>query len=137
MGAGWITSICQGGGTEPAKQGCPSVFGRPLVKKALSFTDSPFLTSFTSSVYVLLESRKRSGRENAVLSTIGYVTPQDRHTGRDKAILAKRRKVYEKARQRNPERWSGHTRNWNRVEVVRLNPDAETKHADEAHATAA
>jgi transposase InsO family protein len=75
--------------------------------------------------------------EEHLHSAIGFVTPQDRHTGRDEAILAKRREVYEEARQRHPERWSGHTRNWDRVEVVRLNPDAETKHADEAHAEAA
>lgn len=75
--------------------------------------------------------------EEHLHSAIGFVTPQDRHAGRDKAILAKRREVYEKARQRHPERWSGNARNWERVEVVRLNPDAETKHTDEAHATAA
>jgi putative transposase len=56
-------------------------------------------------------------------SAIGFTTPDDRHEGRDEAILAKRRCIYEAARQRNPERWSGHTRNWKRVETVRLNPE--------------
>jgi transposase InsO family protein len=70
-------------------------------------------------------------------SAIGFVTPNDRHAGRDVEILAKRHEVYEQARQRHPERWSGATRNWDRVEVVKLNPDAETNHSGEAHAAAA
>jgi len=55
-------------------------------------------------------------------SGIHYVTPNDRHAGRDLDILANRRRVYEQARRRNPGRWSRHTRNWNRVDVVILNP---------------
>lgn len=75
--------------------------------------------------------------EEHLHSAIGFVAPQDRHTGRDEEILARRREVYEKARQRHPERWSGSTRNWDRVEVVTLNPDATINHTDEAHAAAA
>jgi len=70
-------------------------------------------------------------------SAIGFVTPNDRHAGRDVEILAKRHELYEQARLMRPERWSGATRNWNRVEVVKLNPDAETNHEGEAHAAAA
>lgn len=64
-------------------------------------------------------------------SAVGYVTPSDRHAGQDVEILAQRRNVYEEAKRRHPERWSGATRNWSRVEVVKLNPDAETNHVDE------
>ncbi len=70
-------------------------------------------------------------------SSIGYVTPNDRHAGRDVKILAKRREVFEQARRRHPDRWSGAIRNLDRIEVVELNPDAATNHTDEAHATAA
>ncbi len=56
-------------------------------------------------------------------SAIGFVTPEDRHAGRDKAILAKRRQVYAKARRRSPERWSGRARKWEPVDVVALNPE--------------
>ena len=70
-------------------------------------------------------------------SAIGFVTPDDRHMGHDGAILAKRREVYEKARRRHPERWSGATRKWDQVEVVKLNPDTETNHEEKAHAKAA
>ena len=56
-------------------------------------------------------------------SSIRYVTPDDRHFGREEHILASRRKVYEKAQSRNPNRWSKNIRNWNPVSMVRLNPE--------------
>ena len=34
--------------------------------------------------------------------------------------------VYEEARQRNPQRWSGPTRNWTPVGVITLNPERDT-----------
>lgn len=55
-------------------------------------------------------------------SAIRFVTPDDRHYGREEQILANRRAVYEKARRRHPNRWSRHTRNWNPVALVWLNP---------------
>ena len=56
-------------------------------------------------------------------SAIRFVTPNDRHHGREEKILAKRNRVYKDARGRMPYRWSGQTRNWNPVRVVMLNPD--------------
>jgi putative transposase len=56
-------------------------------------------------------------------SSIRFVTPDDRHFGREQHILANRRKVYEKARRRNPNRWSKNIRNWNPVHLVWLNPE--------------
>jgi putative transposase len=41
-------------------------------------------------------------------SKIGYVTPYQRHYGKDKSILEKRNNVYEEARNKNPGRWSRH-----------------------------
>jgi putative transposase len=55
---------------------------------------------------------------------IRFVTPAARHAGQDREILAKRAKVYEQARRRHPERWSGSIRNWSPVTEVVLNPDA-------------
>lgn len=55
-------------------------------------------------------------------SQIRFVTPAQRHVGEDVEILAQRQKVYEKARQKNPARWSGKTRNWEPVAEVTLNP---------------
>jgi len=67
-------------------------------------------------------------------SSIKFVTPVQRHTGEDKIILAKRARVYEKARARHPERWSGNARDWSWQSEVYLNPTKEkhTKEEDEA-----
>ena len=56
-------------------------------------------------------------------SAIRFVTPDDRHYGREEAILANRQNVYEQARSSNPERWSGQIRNWRPVRLVWLNPE--------------
>jgi putative transposase len=56
-------------------------------------------------------------------SAIRYVTPDQRHAGADIAILARRRMLYERARQLTPGRWSGNIRNWVRVATVVLNPE--------------
>ena len=56
-------------------------------------------------------------------SQIRFVTPDDRHYGREESILKKRREVYAEARHKNPDRWSGQIRNWQPVAVVRLNPE--------------
>ena len=46
-----------------------------------------------------------------------------RHTGEDKAILAKRHALNLAARTAHPERWSGGIRNWEPVTLVSLNPE--------------
>ncbi|MCK4623209.1 MAG: IS3 family transposase, partial [Desulfuromonadales bacterium] len=56
-------------------------------------------------------------------SEIRFVTPDDRHYGQEIEILNKRKEVYSQARQKNPNRWSRQTRNWEPVEIVRLNPE--------------
>ena len=56
-----------------------------------------------------------------------YVTPCQRHRGEDQGLLKQRAAVYKAARQRNPERWSGKTRNWNPVKEVWLNPPKENQ----------
>ena len=55
-------------------------------------------------------------------SGIRFVTPSQRHEGRDIEILGRRAEVYKQARDRNPTRWSGATRNWTPVDAVVLNP---------------
>jgi len=56
-------------------------------------------------------------------SAIRFMTPDDRHFGREDHILANRCKVYEKARYQNPNRWSKSTRDWSPVRLVWLNPE--------------
>ncbi|WP_039906984.1 IS3 family transposase [Candidatus Regiella insecticola] len=55
-------------------------------------------------------------------SAIEFVTPAQRHAGLDKALLAQRNTVYEKARAANPTRWAGQIRQWPYVKEVHLNP---------------
>jgi transposase InsO family protein len=60
-------------------------------------------------------------------SGIGFVTPSQRHGGTDRALLEKRALVYEAARARHPNRWSGPTRDWRYVEHACLNPEKPKK----------
>jgi len=56
-------------------------------------------------------------------SAIRYVTPAQRHAGADRGILARRHVLNLEAREANPARWTGKTRNWEPVAVVTLNPE--------------
>ena len=68
-------------------------------------------------------------------SGINYVSPSQKHMGLDQEILRKRKEVYEKAKERHPERWARETRDWSFSEEEEeeeeewLNPrqEAETK----------
>lgn len=55
-------------------------------------------------------------------SAIRFVTPHERHFGLESALLARRRALYERARRKKPQRWSGPTRNWAPIGTVVLNP---------------
>jgi transposase InsO family protein len=61
-------------------------------------------------------------------SGIRFVTPNERHDGREDGVLAQRVRVYERARRKHPNRWSRDTRNWTPAPAVFLNPkrDQET-----------
>ena len=60
-------------------------------------------------------------------SAIRFVTPDARHSGRDRATLASRTILYANARAQHPERWSGQTRNWQPAGSVWLNPEREIR----------
>lgn len=70
-------------------------------------------------------------------SAIGYVTPDDRHHGCDVAILQNRRRVYNEAQARNPGRWTGAPRKWDRPLIVTLNPERVIETRPSAAAKAA
>lgn len=62
-----------------------------------------------------------------------FLTPNQRHTRQDGAIMLNRRNVLEQAKANHPERWSRNTRNWDLPEVVELNPPkGKTKNKDRA-----
>ncbi len=69
-------------------------------------------------------------------SAIKFVTPAQRHTGEDIAILAKRDQVYQTARTKYPQRWSGKTRNWEPIKEVLLNPDKVNENRTNINAAA-
>jgi len=58
-------------------------------------------------------------------SALKFVTPAQRHRGEDSRLLAQRNRVYEQAKARNPQRWSGQTRDWSAVGPTTLNPERE------------
>ena len=58
-------------------------------------------------------------------SALRFVTPEDRHSGRDVEILARRHETYERARRARPERWAKDVRNWTPVGDVALNPESQ------------
>jgi transposase InsO family protein len=55
-------------------------------------------------------------------SALRFVTPEQRHTGADVAILQQRQALYEQAKAEWPERWSGAVRDWTPPGAVTLNP---------------
>lgn len=59
-------------------------------------------------------------------SGIRYITPAQRHAGEDHAILQARDDLYIRARELNPARWSGRTRNWTPIGAVTLNPERDS-----------
>jgi len=114
-------------------------FSRPSVSNDNPYSESLFKTlkyrpSYPERFFESIEQAKGWGEKFVGWyntehrhSGIKFVTPQQRHEGEDKKILKKRDAVYEKARLRNPNRWSRKTRNWNYVDTVLLNPLPETK----------
>lgn len=63
-------------------------------------------------------------------SAIRFVTPSQRHEGKDREILDNRKALYKQAKERNPDRWSGETRNWDRPGEVWLNPTQKIDESD-------
>ena len=57
-------------------------------------------------------------------SRIRFVSPQERHAGKDGEILARRKQVLAQAKQQYPERWgSRQARNCQPIGIVTLNPE--------------
>ncbi len=116
------------------KLGVIASYSRPRVSDDNAFSESLFRTLKYCPEYPkrpfasLDEARSWVARfaawynEVHLHSGIGYVTPRARHDRHDAAILEQRRAVYERARRRHPERWSGSTRAWLAPAIVRLNP---------------
>ena len=85
-----------------------------------NFPDKPFESVATACQWV--EGFVTWYNEEHRHSGISYVTPAQRHAGLHIELLQHRERVYNDAKKRNPERWTGCTRNWDPIPTVRLNP---------------
>lgn len=108
----------------------------PCSKQTFKYPRRPFATLLTARQWVsaFVQWYNHAHRHSA----IRFVTPAERHAGLDHALLKQRIHVYEAAKARHPERWSGNTRNWQPVRIVHLNPDqrvTETHNKKEANLT--
>lgn len=116
------------------KLGIVPSFSRPSVSDDNPYSESLFRTlkyvpAYPSKPFESIEAARQWVHGFAQWyndehrhSAVRYVTPSQRHRGEDSDLLEQRKAVYESARQQNPGRWSGKTRNWNLVEEVWLNP---------------
>ena len=112
-------------------------YSRPRVSDDNAFVESLFRTAkyrpeFPDCGFADLEAARtwatqfvRWYNHEHKHSGIRYVSPAQRHDGRDQDILAERHAVYLQARKRHPRRWSGATRNWTPITVVTLNPERD------------
>lgn len=110
-------------------------FSRPSVSDDNAFAEALFRTlkyrpSYPSKPFASLEEAHQWAagffawyNDDHQHSGIRFVTPSERHDGREQALLAHRHEVYLAAKARRPDRWSRHTRNWHPIKEVRLNPE--------------
>ncbi len=122
--------------------GVESSFSRPSVSNDNPFSESMFKTlkycpQFPNQPFATIEAAREWVKSfvewyNTIHlhSGISFVTPESRHNGLDKQILVNRENVYEQAKTKNPSRWSGATRNWSRIESVKLNWLKDQKESD-------
>ena len=110
-------------------------YSRPRVSNDNAYPESLFRTlkycpSWPSQGFATLDAARKWVRQfvdwynhRHCHSRLKFVTPAQRHRGEDQAILARRHAVYQAAKARRPDRWSGDTRNWEPVGAVTLNPE--------------
>lgn len=123
------------------KLGVVPSFSRPSVSNDNPYSESLFKTlkycpKYPDSFESVAEAKRwviefTNWYNNTPHSGIKFVTPNQRHNGKDKAILEKRHKVYELAKLKNPERWNGRkTRDWGWINKVKLNCLQKSRDAD-------
>lgn len=104
-------------------------FSESLFKTLKYYPTYPINTRFETAIDACawVEKFVKWYNEEHLHSGLKFVTPSQRHTGEDKFIREKRHAVYQMAKQQNPARWTGRTRNWRLPETVTLNPDKKRK----------
>src|SRR4029077_2500403 len=117
--------------------GLKASYSRPRVSDDNAFSESLFRTAkyrpeFPAKGFADLQEARlwassfvRWYNTDHKHSGIRYVSPAQRHAGQDHDILAARHGVYVQAKAAHPRRWARHTRNWNPITVVTLNPERD------------
>ncbi len=117
-------------------------FSRPSVSDDNPYSESLFKTlkytpAYPAKPFESLEAARgwvltfvRWYNEKHRHSSIRFVAPAERHSGKDRDILTKRKALYAAAKERHPERWSRKTRNWMPIDEVWLNPENLTVSED-------
>ena len=111
------------------KLGVSYSFSRPHVSNDNPFSESLFRTlkehaGYPKAFETIEEAREWVTRfvqwynHEHKHSRINYVTPMQRHEGKDIDILRRRQEVYAAAYEKHPERWSGNTRNWENRQII-------------------
>jgi len=114
--------------------GVATSFSRPSVSNDNPFSESLFRTmkfrpAFPDGPFMSIEDARawmtaftRWYNTEHRHSAIKFVTPEDRHSGREASLLERRKVVYAKARRERPDRWTAACRNWEPIKDVFLNP---------------
>jgi len=117
--------------------GVTSSFSRPRVSNDNAYSESLFRTCKYRPDYPVNGFADIEEAREWVLSfsrwyntehkhsSLKFTTPDQRHTGEADEILKHRQHVYDAAKERHPNRWSGDTRNWDLPNDVWLNPEKE------------
>jgi transposase InsO family protein len=115
--------------------GVQSSFSRPSVSNDNPYSESTFRTlkyrpNWPSAGFKTLEEARDWVHEfvdwynnKHKHSKINFVTPAERHEGKDVEILNNRKAILKAAKEKNPIRWSKDIRNCEPIGSVMLNPD--------------
>lgn len=113
-------------------------YSRPRVSDDNAFVESLFRTAkyrpgFPAAGFEDLDAARQWAARFArwynyehLHSALRFVAPAQRHAGDDHGVLRARAALYQAARQHQPRRWSGTTRNWTPIGPVTLNPERDT-----------
>lgn len=120
------------------KLGVVPSFSRPSVSDDNPYSEALFRTlkygpSWPKTPFVSLDAARQWVQAFVTWyntqhrhSAIRFVTPQERHERKDRAILDARTKTYETAKAAHSDRWRTRpVRNWTPIGTVWLNPDRE------------
>jgi putative transposase len=105
-----------------------SLFG--TMKTRVGYPKAPFESIEQAQAWV--DSFVNWYNEKHRHSALNWITPMDRHTGKEVELLRRREQTYREAQRRHPTRWSGKTRNCQPAPEVVLNPSTRRSEVTKA-----